>query len=114
MEAIGRGVPSRAQRGSGVMVVISESQIYAISTASGVGVRERLCSILRSYLWSWDADFIGYDNNLILFRRHDYGLVLSVPMSAFSTPAYARFLVRARLDQAFSEKNQAQEIGVRV
>jgi hypothetical protein len=88
--------------------MISESQIYTVSRVPHA--RTRLESLLRSYLWTWNAVFIGIDaKQNVMFKAPDWGLVLSIPLHSFSAPMYCRSLIRSRLDSAEKERREAVE-----
>jgi hypothetical protein len=95
------------------MTFISEASIYAMSSIRGEGVRERFEACLHSYFGAWDCEYCGSvvapGGVKVLFKRRDYALVLSVPLLAFQTPAYARVLIRRQLDLAECERRHAQE-----
>lgn len=88
--------------------MIDESQIFQVSRVPHA--RARLESLLRSYLWTWSAIYLGLDGKQnVLFKANDWGLVLSVALNTFAAPMYCRSLIRSRLDQAETERRQAVE-----
>ena len=91
--------------------MINEKAVWEVSQARDC--ESRLTSLLKSYLWSWSAEYIGlrYTGTgvSIMFKRSNYGLVLSVPLSSFQTPTYARVLIQRQIDLAEAERRLAQE-----
>jgi hypothetical protein len=93
------------------MTFITESQIFIIAQTRGC--ESRADSILRSYFHMLDCHFIGRSMNgrisTLLFKRNDFGLVLSVPLDCFAHPSYARVLIQRQIEIAERERRAAQE-----
>jgi hypothetical protein len=88
--------------------LITETQIFMVSRVPQC--RARLESLLKSYLWTWSATFCGIDSKQnVLFKAVDWGLILSIPVHAFSAPMYCRSLICSRLDMAERERREAVE-----
>ena len=87
-------------------MTISEKVLWDLSQARGC--EARFDDVCRSYFWSWNATFIGRRYTAtgvsVLFKHNDCALVLSISLSAFQTPAYARTLIQHQLDVAECER----------
>jgi len=92
------------------MTFVSTKAIYDLHQIQGSEARVQ--SLLRSWLWTFNADFVGVhakdDGDAILFSYRNR--VLTIPFDALKTEAWAKTLLMSRLDSAEVEYRMRQEL----
>jgi hypothetical protein len=89
--------------------MFDERDIYKVAKTRGC--QSRRDSLVRSYLWVRNCEYIGVSaiqgEDQILFRYQQQ--ILNIPLESFRTPVWCRALLAARIDVAEVEHRLTEE-----
>jgi hypothetical protein len=91
--------------------ILMIDEVYIYNVAHSRNCESRRDSLLRSYLWTRNCEYVGVSDvqgaEQILFRYRQQ--VLTLPLESFRTPTWCRTLLTARIDVAEVEYRLTEE-----